>query len=254
MEYDSTLALRPCWTTAQEVDEQLGAQHAVELAGARGVPAHEPLERGGLVGRVVVDVHARVGFPEGGDFVEDRLEDGLLLGRRCGPSAESGDVLPVGPDDRHPEEVLARAFVGEVVAFEVEEDVAGRGLGQAREAAALFDGQQLVDGRVGAAPRELDAGLALRLLERLLRALGRLERDGEAEVAEALERLDAVRLELAPVEARDAGDEGEVVVGVPALVALLATSGRRRSGRRARGSWRRGGPWCRLPPLPRGAA
>ena len=111
---------------------------------------------------------------------------------------------------------------GEVVAFEVEEDVAGRGLGQAGEAAAVLDGQQLVDGRMGAAPRELDAGLALRLLERLLRALGRLERDGEDEVAEALERLDVVRLELAPVEARDAGDEGEVVVGVAAVVAGLA--------------------------------
>ena len=129
--------------------------------------------------------------------------------------------LAAGLEDRHPEEVLARAFLGEVVAFEVEEDVAGRGLGQAGEAAALFDGQQLVDGRVGAAPRELDAGLALRLLERLLRALGRLERDGEDEVAEALEGLDVVRLELAPVEARDAGDEGEVVVGVTALVARL---------------------------------
>ncbi len=62
----------------QEVDEQLGAQHAVELAGARGVPAHEPLERGGLVGRVVVDVEPRVGFPERGDFVEDFFEDALL--------------------------------------------------------------------------------------------------------------------------------------------------------------------------------
>ena len=57
-----------------------------------------------------------------------------------------------GPSSDHPaEEVLAPAVLDEGVALEVEEDVAGRGLGQAREAAAgLGRRQQLVDGRAAA--------------------------------------------------------------------------------------------------------
>ena len=45
---------------AVEVDEDLAAEEVVELALAGAVAAHQPLERGDLVGRVVVDVQVGV--------------------------------------------------------------------------------------------------------------------------------------------------------------------------------------------------
>src|SRR2546429_6162931 len=64
---------------AEEVDEHLAAQQVVELGLARAVLAHQPLQRGALVRRVVVDVHPREARAALADQVEEPLKALLLL-------------------------------------------------------------------------------------------------------------------------------------------------------------------------------
>ena len=66
-----------------EVDEHLAAEEVVELVLARPVLAHQALERGRLVGRVVVDVHAGEAAAALGDRVEESLEAVSLSSRSC---------------------------------------------------------------------------------------------------------------------------------------------------------------------------
>src|SRR3954452_21750875 len=58
----------------EEVDEDAPAQEVVDLVLARAIPAHQALERGGLVARVVVDVRARVAGEPLVDEVDEVLE------------------------------------------------------------------------------------------------------------------------------------------------------------------------------------
>ncbi len=79
------------------------------------------------------------------------------------------------------EQVLAHALLGEVIAFEVEEDVVGRGLGQEREAVLGIERPfQLVVRRAAVAAALLDARLVAEARQRLAgsaRGLGhRIER------------------------------------------------------------------------------
>ncbi len=115
---------------AVEVDEDLAAEEVVELALAGAVAAHQPLERGDLVGGVVVDVQVGVAREPLVHEVDERLERdplGLVVVRV--------ERLEVAVDVEDPPEVLERAVgVPERVALEVEEEVAGRGVGQEREA------------------------------------------------------------------------------------------------------------------------
>ena len=130
---------------AVEVDEPAGAQQPVDLVLARRVPAHQPLERGRLVGRVVVDVHPGVGLPRRRDQVDDRLEGGPLLG--VGERPEPAVDGRSGVVERHDaEQVLAPALAGERVALEVEEHVAGRRLREPRQPQARLDRPELDDG------------------------------------------------------------------------------------------------------------
>ena len=55
----------------EEVDEHLAAQEVVDLLLARPVLAHEARERGALVRRVVVDVHAREAAAALDDVVDE---------------------------------------------------------------------------------------------------------------------------------------------------------------------------------------
>ena len=66
---------------AVEVHKHLAPQQLVYLRLARGVAPGQPLHRPGLVGRVVIDVHVRVGRPAIHDEVDAVLER-LALGRR----------------------------------------------------------------------------------------------------------------------------------------------------------------------------
>ena len=72
----------PLPNDAVEVNEDLRAQELVELIGPGPVPPHEPLHRGRLVGRVVVDVHGGIPPATLDDQVDETFERPLLLCRR----------------------------------------------------------------------------------------------------------------------------------------------------------------------------
>ena len=145
-----------------QVDEPLAAQQLVELGLAHAVPPGQPLERGRLVGRVVVDVHARVGAPAGGSA--------RRAGRGSAPPPRSWScahqVLKPSAAVPEPGEVLpALAVGGERVALEVEVDVAVARRRQAQQPAVGLRRQQLVGGLAGgplAAPAGAPAGRAAR--------------------------------------------------------------------------------------------
>ena len=87
-----------------QVDEPLPPQQRVELGLAGAVPPGEPLQCGLLVGRVVVDVHVRVGRQPAGQLVEQAAGQRRLLvvvvrppggePLRCGPRARRGTPGP----------------------------------------------------------------------------------------------------------------------------------------------------------------
>ena len=103
-----------------EIDEQARPQHAVDLAFASRVTAHQALEGGRLVRREVVDVEIRVARPAFHDRVDEALEGAALLGAIEGPG------IPVLGLGREPEQVLEATASREGVPLEVEEDVARR--------------------------------------------------------------------------------------------------------------------------------
>ena len=117
-----------------------------------------------------------------------------------------------------PPEVLERAVrVPERVALEVEEEVAGRGLGEEREAGVGLLREQLVDVLPGLARVQLQLGLLAQLRPALGVDPGRHRLGGRA--PERGERRDPGGSELLDLRAVDAGDAGEVVDLVPPRVA-----------------------------------
>ena len=112
-----------------QIDEPLGPQQPVELALARGVAAHQALERGRLVGREVIDVQPGKALPARHHEVDEGLEGRPLRGGIKGPARV---ILGLAGRPRGPaEQILEPARADEGIALEVEEDVARRGLGQA---------------------------------------------------------------------------------------------------------------------------
>ena len=232
----------------EEVDEHLAAEEVVDLVLARAVLAHQAAERGALVGGVVVDVHAGEAAAALDDQVDEPLEAGLLRGAVAGPDAVVARlaVLEVDPA----EEVLEPAGRLEPrVALEVEPDVARARLGHEREAALVLDRQVLDPVLVVPAVVELELGLEPEPFERRRSHL----RDARAgrEVAEPLERRDPGGGEALDLRPGDAGDERQVVVPLPLLLAEReevaepavldgVRVGRARRSRRRRGSGRGG--------------
>ena len=120
----------------EEIDEELGAQQIVDFVLARRVAAHQALQRGRLVGREVVDVQVGIG-----------LRAAPSRSRR---SARKPPSPPAGwkPSRRRSvacrrrrmktiaEQKFEAAVADERIAFEVEEDVARRRFGKARQAEA----------------------------------------------------------------------------------------------------------------------
>ena len=140
-----------------KIHEQLGPQHAVEFVLARGVAAHQALQRGGLVRCEVIDVEIRKARPPFRNQVDEGFEGRLLLGGSTGPAAV---IQRVTGGRRHPsEQVFEPAGAGEGIAFEVQEDVARRRRRQSAETAAFRHRQQFMDGRAEAPALELHAGL-----------------------------------------------------------------------------------------------
>ena len=68
-----------------EVDQPLAAEQRVDLVDAGAVALGEAFEDGGLVGRVVVDVHAGVVRPGGHQVIDGMLEGPALGGRIVRP-------------------------------------------------------------------------------------------------------------------------------------------------------------------------
>ncbi len=68
-----------------KVNEDAVAQQAVDLRLTHAVPRGHLQQVGGLIGRVVVDVHPRVGPPAYRDHVEKGLEGSALVGKGVGP-------------------------------------------------------------------------------------------------------------------------------------------------------------------------
>ena len=124
------------------------------------------------------------------------------------------------------------------MALEVEPDVARARLGHEREAALGLERQVLDAVLAGAAAVELELGLVAEAGERLRRGCFGTRVSGR-EVAERLERRDPGRGEPLDLRPRDAGDERQVVVPLPLLlaereeVAEPAVLDRVRVGRRA---------------------
>ena len=112
-----------------EIDEHPTAEHAVDLRLPRGVAPHQPLESARLVGGVVVDVEAGVLCPAPDHLVHEPLERGPLGGAIERPDAAILR-LAQGIARRPAEEILQSPLAGERIAFQVEEDVARRGLGK----------------------------------------------------------------------------------------------------------------------------
>ena len=198
---------------AVEVDEDLAAEEVVELALAGAVAAHQPLERGDLVRRVVVDVQVGVAREPLVHEIDEGLERdplGLVVVRV--------ERLEVPVDVEDPPEVLERAVrVPERVALEVEEEVAGRGVRQEREAGFRLRLDQLVDVLAAFARVELE----LRLLAVLGPAVG-VDAGGHGlgwRAPELRERRDPGGFEPLDLRPVDAGNAGEVVDGIPVRVA-----------------------------------
>src|SRR5690606_17828556 len=118
------------------------------------------------------------------------------------------------------EEILAAAVGGEPVAFEIEEQVVRRGRRQPREPVLRSERlEQRVAPLVAPACLELNRGLIADADQRPARAALRLLHG--AQVAELLERVDVQALaQLPDLQAADACDEAQVIVGTAARVAL----------------------------------
>ena len=198
---------------AEQVDEDVAAEQVVELPLARAVAAHQPLERGDLVGGVVVDVQVGVAREPLVHEVDEALErDPLRL------VVVRVERLEVAVDVEDPPEVLEPAArVPERVALEVEEEVAGRGVGQEREARLRLRLQEPVIVHAGLARVQLELGLLAVLRPAVRVDPGRHGLGGRA--PELRERRDPGGGELLDLRPVDPGDAREVVDLVPARVA-----------------------------------
>ena len=144
------------------------------------------------------------------DAIDERPERSLLA--RVIVSPERGEVVVLV--DGAPEVLEAPLRVPERIADEIEEEVAGRGIGQEREARVGVRREDLVDRLAGVAPQELEPGLALEFRE----ARG-VEPGGLGRVHEPGQGRDPGRLELHHLAPPDAGDAAEAVGRIPPGVA-----------------------------------
>lgn len=202
-----------------EVDEEFGAEHIVHFVLAGRVAAHQPLERARLVGSEVVDMQVGELLAPRLDEVNELLENDALARRetaRRGVLAERPSRvilrLSVRADHCPSEQILEALRSDERRAFDVEEDVAGRGLRQARKAAPRLAGPQFVVWLVPDAPLELDARLLAGALVGGGRSALGLAPQRERLLGERLKPSDAPALYFAALADREAGDEREVVV------------------------------------------
>ena len=127
-----------------EVNEDLGAEHAIDFVFARGIGAHQALKGRGFVRAEMVDVHRRICLPTPNHFVHQPFEtDFFLLGGEC-PVFFVGEALCFSACDKT-EQVLLSAAAYERIAFEVDEHVFGRRHRQSAKASVFCDREQFVN-------------------------------------------------------------------------------------------------------------
>src|SRR5207244_7861849 len=105
-----------------EVDEDFAAQQIVHRVLARGVEAHELLDRRRLVHAVVVDVHVRMTLQPLVEEVDQLLERSLLRDAVMGPER----LVSVAREKTEQKMKTARRL-RERIALDIEHHVAGRG-------------------------------------------------------------------------------------------------------------------------------
>ena len=222
-----------------EVDEHFLAQEVVDLALARPVLAHQPRERGALVGGVVVDVEARMAAAALDDPVDEPLEHRALAVAVARPECLVAHLAGLVPVAEPEEELEPARGVVERVPLEVEPHVAEVGYGQEAEPALHLVGQELVEMH----PRLATAKLELCLVTHLLEALGpqavRRAAAGRRQRPELRQRLDAACLESSPPSRGASRPRGRGGRRPRALRGTRGGSRRSRSGRRATGRSRR---------------
>src|SRR4029453_3815989 len=150
---------------AEEVDEHLAAQEVVHLLLARAVLAREARERGALVLRVVVDVHAGEAPATLDEVVDGLLEGALLLVAVAGPEGAVELLAVLRELDPAEEELEPAARLVPGVALEVEPDVAFGGLRHEVEAAFLLLREEIDLVLLGLAEVLLEGGLVAETLE-----------------------------------------------------------------------------------------
>jgi hypothetical protein len=129
---------------AVEIDEALAAQQLVNLFFARGIPAHESLQRRRLVGREMIDVQIREFLELGHHEVDEPLEGRLLVRPRQRPVRRAAQCS-IGAGEGIAEQIFETALPRERIAFEIEEDVARRRFRQKRQAEPRHGGQQFME-------------------------------------------------------------------------------------------------------------
>ena len=112
---------------AQEVDHHALAQQSVDFGLACPVTTHQALEGGRFVGRVVVDVHLRVGGEPRHQEIDQALEGRAFavereLVRRIARPEDVERVVGL----EHPEEVIQAVLERVRIALDIEEEVASR--------------------------------------------------------------------------------------------------------------------------------
>ena len=190
----------------QQVHEAFAAQQPVELIRPRRVAAHEPLERRGLVGRVVIHVHAGMRGPLRGNEIHYLLERALLFGVVVRPP---GAVLALHPQA---EEIFASALARVGGSFQIEEQIAGGWLRQPAQPLRRHHRQQLVHGLARGALLMLHACLIAQPLVGLARPTRGCERQRIRQRCRGGKRGHLPRHEFRAMRTADAGDERQVVV------------------------------------------
>ncbi len=205
---------------AVEVDEPPRAQQEIDFLLPARIAAHEALQRGGFIGRVMIDVQVGMRLQAADHEIDEALESGpfLVAGNR---PVRNGCERAAGLGVGVAEQKLDAALADERVALEVEEHVAGRRLRKAREAEARLHRQQLEQRFSRRAPFKLDPGLLAdsRIGKRgAARGLpcGRQRHRGERR-----DRVDALALQLLDLNLGRAGDEREMIVRSPPPIAAL---------------------------------
>src|ERR1700686_881536 len=213
-----------------KIDEQAGAQHAVDFVFTRCVASHQKFELGGLVRAEMVDMHSGSFDPAAHNFVHQPFE-GLLfvLGGEAPSFLVDKFVLFIDGDKT--EEILPAAFRSERIAFQVDKNIEGGWLGEPTESAAFGYREEFVNGCLLVSRLNLHASLFTDPLYPFSRSMQRLFLQWNREHGELGYGFRAPSFQLVALLAADSSDQGKMIVGAAlgvtfakpaAYVAMLA--------------------------------